>query len=697
MSAPTITALMSGLDFTSSFSSTMILTTGADVTTTQGLYEKWGGAGNRSYRLQITSGAARLLLSSDGTATSVSIETTASLTINTKHALTLSYDASAQTMEFFLDEVSTAPSVVSGAIPASIFDSSAPVALGTRLSPSSPLGADISSLVIATDTSGSAGFVDPNGGNVVTDWNFQNSDLTDSSGNGNDLTGNNISAADFITGDIIPAVLRLDFQTEQYRNKFAIDRTNNLLPGDKINLYFSNVSYAVGDSAESYSKIITTEDKPIIIDLDTSETKFRYARVEIRNNQVTKLSFNEINWLAIGTTEDLSKDYQVTGSIGDPSEIVANADYIGDQRFQRRSQPFRTYSGNLVATPETERTGILLRLIEYASNGFPFLYCYDNSTDARELEHLRVVKWLDAAANDYSMMRQNISCDAGCYEESRAEHWDLPFNLKEVGTIAIPYTLPEFSPSTVDPYSSIASPLLVVDDGTGCGVLTECGINGLFETTTTSTSELITGQITIKPSAAQVASGLDIICVSQFPAIGITDRTLIQFALVWDGVGYVARWNLGSQQITMPTSYRSTTEEVTFKFIHDALDPSAKHDIWAVDHPTGNSSALTEGQPISNAGTAWSAITCGHCIIGAKGSLAPLDYADPASYVSRSDADTLFSNFSVDPTYTASAASMTEAASDQFWSLGVNPILSTGTGTAKLIVTPNCVVPDFRS
>ena len=255
-----------------------------------------------------------------------------------------------------------------------------------------------------------------------------------------------------------------------------------------------------------------------------------------------------------------------------------------------------------------------------------------------------------------------------------------------------------FAPADVDLYTGIAGPLLVVDDGTGCGALTECDFNGLFEATITSDNPLISAQITVKPSAAQVSAAAQFNLVVQAPAVGVSERTLIWFVMVWDGVGFVARFAVGQHQITMPTSYRSTTEEVTFKVIHDADNAATKTDIWAVDHPSGNSSALTEGQPILNAGTGYFPTTCGHCVIGAAATTGQLDMADPDNYQSKAEGDTIFNDFYYDNTaYLNDATSMTEGASVHYWSLGTNPILSTGTTGGQLIVTPNCVIPDFRS
>ena len=492
-----------------------------------------------------------------------------------------------------------------------------------------------------------------------------------------------------------PAELLFDLQVAQFKNKFAIDRTNNLEPGDEIKIYFSNISTDIGDSEEDYTIIVTDDNKPIVADLTTSEILFRYIRVDIHNNQITKPTFNEINWLAIGTSEDLSKDYEISHSVGDPSEVVANEDFIGDLRFQRRSEPFRTYSGSLRAVKETERTGLLLRLIEYASNGFPFIYCYDAHTSAREKEHLRVVKWLDAAESNYSLAMQ-YKPNAAADEIN--ERWDLPFNLKEVGTIAIPYTLPAFVPEGVDPYSAIAGALLVLDGGTdgtpptGCGILSEADFKALVNGV--SGQPEYSFQFTTKPSAAQQGSTYTI--AFQYPDIGaVPTGTKFRITMEWSGTGFFPRLTMGATQLDMHASYETTTEEVTYKAIFDFNRAAASRmDVWAVDNPAGNSSALTLGKTI--VATSYTKTTNGYFILGGDyddGKTAPID---PGDFINTLDVDTLLSDIYYGSSWLNNAVSMNESNSEHYWSLKVDPILSIGTVGGKLIVTPNCVTPDFR-
>jgi hypothetical protein len=671
-------------------------TTGSDITTSQMIMTKWAGAGNRSYQVVLASSRYRLVLSQDGTATAATVRVEQVLTTNTKYKVKICYKATTQTVSAWVEEKSVAVNVIAGAVPNSIFNSAAQFQLGAFSGVVNLLGR-VHFAAIASGLYTDGNPLDPT--ICAGYWDFQNSDLTDSSPNGHTLTGVNISAADFIdSGEVIPAILRFDFQIAQLKNWFGIDRTHNLLTGDTIDIYFSNVSSAVGDSAESYSITLleTQEENPIILALDTSTTKYRYARVEIRNEQTTKLSFNEINWITIGSKESLSKDYEVNHSISDSSEVVINQDFIGDGRFQRRSEPYRTYTGRIRALPESERLDILLRLARYASNGWPFFFCYANETTARELEHTRLVKWTNAAVNQDALVRPYIRDPQGNLPALK-EVWDLRFNLKEVGTIAIPYILPPYAEET-ETWSGIGGPLLVLDTNpvTGCGTLSNSDFQSLVSGVTgTPAEEQFSFQFTVKPSAAQVAAAATFVIAFQFPDIGaLPTGTKFRVSMEWTGTGFLPRLVAQANQLDMGSTYETTTEEVTYKMIYDFNLPVASHmNIWAVDHPVGNSDALSLGETIG--ATGFSKTTNGYFIIGGDyddGKTAPID---PDDFINKMDADTVMKDIYYADTWLNDAVSMTTSNALYYWSLKVNPVTSTGVTGGTTLVTPNCVKPNF--
>ncbi len=671
-------------------------TTGSDVTTLQQVTGKWLVAGGqRAYRVVLQGGTYRVLLSSAGSSSSVTLVIDPVISINTKYTVKIAYDASAQIINAYINEQSVTTTIVAGAIPASIFVSTADYMVGVQEAPSNWLLGQLHFVGVSGTLFANGNPLDPDDSAGYWDW--QDSDLTDSSPNGHTLTGVNIAAADFVdTGIVIPAVLRFDFQIAQLKDWFGIDRTHNLLTGDTIEIDFSNTSTAVGDSDENYSITLVEaqEENPIILALETSETKFRYCRIEIRNEQTTKLSFNEINWITVGNKETLSKDYDIRHTVGDPSNVVINTDFIGDGRFQRRSEPFRTYAGKIRALLESERTGILLRLSKYASNGWPFFYCYASETPAREREHLRLVKWTNAANNQDTLIRPYIRESQGDLPASK-DIWDLNFNLKEVGTIAIPYVLPSFAAETEE-WSGIGGPLLVLDDGTGCGVLSDADFKALVSGVTgTPAEEQFSFQFTVKPSAAQVAAAATFVIAFQYPDIGaVPTGTKFRISMEWTGTGFLPRLLVQADQLDMDATYETTTESVTYKMIFDFnLAVGTQMNIWAVDNPAGNDNALNLGETIG--ATGFSKTTNGHFILGGDyddGKTAPID---PDDFINKMDADTLVSDIYYANTWFNDAVSMTTSNALYYWSLKVDPVTSTGTVGGTTMVTPNCVKPNF--
>jgi hypothetical protein len=259
-----------------------------------------------------------------------------------------------------------------------------------------------------------------------------------------------------VVGSRVPGTLAITFDQERWFDYFCIDRTHTLNEDCRIKLYLSNVSTAVVDAditieltnANGY----INEAKPIPYHFSEFK-KYKYARVEIYDDSTTVPDFHEINFLFIGGKVRPSKTQNKSSGFGDNATVVANRDYLGDERLQRRSQQFRIYQGDLVAIDHyLDYTEIIQPLAEYAQNGWPFIYCYDDDLNvklgestapgARELEHTRVVKWTNV--DDFQLKLKGYKSNN---DRSDSERWDLPLILKEVGTIAIPYVIPATVPT----------------------------------------------------------------------------------------------------------------------------------------------------------------------------------------------------------------------------------------------------------
>ena len=219
-----------------------------------------------------------ILLSSNGSATAATV-TFAGVLAVAWHRYKLVYDASAQEVALYVDgiesgratvDAGTGTASVSGTIPTSIYDSTAKLSIGA-----SAVGAG------GTFWAGSMGFVgldgteSDNGGYLYPAtcdayYNFDNSDGTDSSGNGRTLTEVSLDSGDYSNctaynwlGFTLPATQDPTFLFLDRRHNITSTGTVRLLRDDWFSTY------------DSVSSITATAGQPVVKRLSsTTETQW---------------------------------------------------------------------------------------------------------------------------------------------------------------------------------------------------------------------------------------------------------------------------------------------------------------------------------------------------------------------------------------------------------------------------------------
>jgi len=228
------------------------------------IIDKWGGAGQRAYRVSQVNANMIVALSSNKTDTAATVTFTGVFTAATWKRFDLDYDASATELALYINGVesgrATADSgtgtatVTYGSVPNSIGDGTTRLTIGADSSGAYPWGGSLGFICFDGTENDNGGWLYP--ATCDTYYNFDNSDGTDSSGNGRTLTAVSLSSGDYSNCTAYMFIM-FTLPTTQNPTFLFLDRRHNLtstatirlLRGDRGGIY-NSVSYISSITAE---------------------------------------------------------------------------------------------------------------------------------------------------------------------------------------------------------------------------------------------------------------------------------------------------------------------------------------------------------------------------------------------------------------------------------------------------------------
>jgi len=213
--------------------------------------DKWGGAGQRAYCVSQANAALRVLLSSNGTDAAATVTFNNVLNGGRYDRFKLSYNASAKNLILYVNGVEsgrvidTTPSgtaSITGAVPTSLYDGTTNLGIGADCTGASPLAGKLGFVGLDGSTGGHGGYMQPSLCDAYYD--FDNSDGSDSSGNGRTLTAVSLSSGDYANtaafqwvSFVLPATQNPTLLFLDRRHNLTSTATVKLLRGGKYNSY----------------------------------------------------------------------------------------------------------------------------------------------------------------------------------------------------------------------------------------------------------------------------------------------------------------------------------------------------------------------------------------------------------------------------------------------------------------------------
>lgn len=165
-----------------------------------------------------------------------------------------------------------------GTIPASIISNTLSVGIFASSGGASRLDAVIASIGLSLSAYNDATHLDPSLCSGY--WNFDNNDLSDSSGNSNTLTGVGILPSNYII-DSSFVWIQLEFDQSRSPQMLVIDRRHNLKTGAKVRVWRQQIYTTISTNILA-GEADVTEDTSIFLDLG-APTSSKWFFIEINN------------------------------------------------------------------------------------------------------------------------------------------------------------------------------------------------------------------------------------------------------------------------------------------------------------------------------------------------------------------------------------------------------------------------------
>ena len=327
---------------------------------------------------------------SDGTETTDA----ANLSAGTWYRVKATYDASAGEITIHIDGALEASSTT-GTVPNAIGANAVRVTVGADAAGANRFAGPMSYIGIEDAEKDQGGYLEAD--NCVAYWNFEDSDGTDSSGNGKTLTLVSLDSSDF------SAVAAYDwcmfvFSTQLNPTELFIPRNHNLTSSAVLNLYRLDVH----DAFHLVDNVTVVAGEPIRLTIADSAS-FRWW-IEIHDPTNTD-SFIEIPYVLLGDVvaptasfEDAAWNHTIK-----KRAVIANKNPMGNVRAYTISNTYNSVSGSIITIKGNLKSSgddfeKFKNLLEVASEFKPFMFCFNNSNADYKQQYTWLVQ-MEAANN----------------------------------------------------------------------------------------------------------------------------------------------------------------------------------------------------------------------------------------------------------------------------------------------------------
>jgi len=252
------------------------------------IIDKWGGAGQRAYRVSQVNASMVVMLSSNKTDTAATVTFTGVFTAATWKRFGLAYDASATELALYINGVESGRATAdAGTGTATVTYGSVPNSIGdgtTRLT----IGADSSGAYLWGGSLGFIGFDGTTGDHGGYLWagacdayyKFDNSDGTDSSGNGRTLTAVSLDTGDYSNCTAYHWV-GIAMSSALAPTRLMIDRRHNLSTGATVRVL--NGGWFASYASKGYEASVTAGEA-IVLTLTTGGSAAQWLEINDPDN-----------------------------------------------------------------------------------------------------------------------------------------------------------------------------------------------------------------------------------------------------------------------------------------------------------------------------------------------------------------------------------------------------------------------------
>ncbi len=449
--ASILDAAQTGLDYTGDFyvMANVKLTTNTD---SMDLFDKWEGTGNqRSFipRISATTGQLELYISPDGTAVTSALLPYTFPEVNTKFHICFGYKASEGKFQAWINGASIGTQT---GLATSIFNSTAPVSVGALLTGGTqafngvidhmktgnifPTTADVLAKMESDDADGEMGY-----------WRFDG-DLTDSSGNGNNLSPTNaptytsplFGSNIYLPGEFTIALK--GFISDQEEGSYGICGADELVALGQIKVE-NNTVVIKTESDQTASDIIDFS----AINVEDSDTGLHTIILSRDASDVITMTIDDV---AVGNTATVAGIINIQQLLGSP---VDTADFGMDGGVKG----LRVWSRDLTAGEKTT-----IHAGGHVATGCEY-YMDTNTASGTSIPdlsgNLRTGTLANAGANFFfSYLGENLFTSSGFSGWGGAFPNELPTNWATSG-----------SRTTANYLTEKAGKVRLISDGTNLG------------------------------------------------------------------------------------------------------------------------------------------------------------------------------------------------------------------------------------
>jgi len=294
------------------------------------IIDKWGAAGQRSYKVVQNDDDLLVYLSSDGTATAATVTFAAVFAVQWDR-LKLSYDASDQDLVLRVDGVesgrvtvaeASGTASISGTVPASIHDGTARLTIGSNYDESGNFWAGSLGLnAFDNAENDNGGWLNPTSCDAY--YNFDNSDGTDSSGNGRTIAEVSLGSGDYSNCTAYQWI-GITMSSTLSPTQLMIDRRHNLSTGATVRVL--NGSWFSSYASMGY-KASVTAGEAIVLTLTTGGSAYQWLEINDPDNSD---GYIEIPYIYLGDFTSMERAHLRGYSHEEPQPGNPDSDSFGN-------------------------------------------------------------------------------------------------------------------------------------------------------------------------------------------------------------------------------------------------------------------------------------------------------------------------------------------------------------------------------